>query len=152
LFCVNQIADFHAKRIFCREIITEGFSSNLHLEIHSDGREETFLKWIKNAAVVVIPRFSFDISSSGISTYLCAMAAWRCVIISKGPGAHDILTDQQAIIVEPENADCLAKAIITAWNDINLRKKIAISGRRYAEQLQGEERLLTDLLNLVRNS
>jgi hypothetical protein len=49
-------------------LINEELPENLHLKFHTDGKEETFLNWIKNAALVVIPRFSFDISSSGIST------------------------------------------------------------------------------------
>ncbi len=131
------------------ELITEGYPQNLRLETHSDGREETFLTWIKNAAVVVIPRFSFDISATGISTYLCSMAAWRCVVLSKGPGAEDILTDDQAILVDPEDPNQLAKAILAAWNDSGLRRKIAINGRKYAEQLQGEDSLLDDILKLA---
>ncbi|MCI0563300.1 MAG: glycosyltransferase [Nitrososphaera sp.] len=131
------------------ELITEGFPQNLRLETDSEGTEEAFLKWIKNAAIVVIPRFSFDISASGISTYLCSMAAWRCVVLSKGPGAEDLLTNDQAILVDPEDPNQLAKAMLAAWNDSCLRRTIAINGRKYVEQLQGEDRLLDDILKLV---
>lgn len=131
------------------KLITEGLPHNLRLETDSDGTEEAFLKWIKNAAVVVIPRFSFDISASGISTYLCSMAAWRCVVLSKGPGAEDLLTEHQAILVDPEDPNQLAKAMLAAWNDSGLRRTIAINGRKYAEQLQGEDRLLDDILKLA---
>lgn len=130
-------------------MITEGYPKNLRLEVHNDGKEETFLNWIKNAAIVVIPRFYFDISSTGISTYLCSMAAWRCVILSKGPGAEDLLLDNQAILVDPEDPNQLANAILNVWNNKSLRRKVAINGRKYAEQLQGEDRLLDDILKLI---
>jgi hypothetical protein len=63
---------------------------NVKLEIHSDGQESTFLKWIAEARIVVVPRFKKDIASTGISTYLCAMGLKRPVIISRGPGAEDV--------------------------------------------------------------
>ena len=131
------------------QLITEGLPANLRLVIDNSGKEEVFLNWIKNAAIVVIPRYSFDIAPSGISTYLCAMAAWRCVILSKGPGSQDLLTDGQAVLVEPENVAQLADAILLAWNDINLRKRVAIQGRRYANQLKGKTRLLSDILKTL---
>jgi glycosyltransferase involved in cell wall biosynthesis len=130
-------------------LVTEGFPDNLRLEVHSDGKQGTFLEWIKNAAIIVIPRFSSDIASTGISTYLCSMAAWRCVILSIGPGAQDVLRDGQAVLVDPESPDQLANAMLRVWNDRSLRKEIAIKGRLYAEQLQGGERLLDDILKLI---
>lgn len=130
-------------------LVIEKIPKNLQIIYDKDFKEETFLQWIKSAAIVVLPRFSYDISATGISTYLCAMAAWRCVIISKGPGADDILTNDQAIFVDPENSIQLANAIYSAWHDTSLRKKVAINGRKYAEKLQGEERLLNDIFDLV---
>jgi glycosyltransferase involved in cell wall biosynthesis len=132
-------------------LVTDSFPDNLRLEYHDDGNEETFLNFIKKSAIVVIPRFSNDISSTGISTYLCAMASWRCVIISKGPGADDVLLDRQAVLINPENPYELAREINNLWSNLDLRKEIAINGRKYAEKLQGEERMLDDILEFVTN-
>ncbi len=120
---------------------------NVRLEYHSDGNDETFLDWLKNAAIVVIPRFKNDISSTGISTYLISMAASRCVVLSRGPGAEDVLTEGQAVLVDPESPEELAAALQTLWNNTEQRVAVAKRGRQYAEQVGGERRLLRDVLN-----
>lgn len=122
---------------------------NLRVVVHDDGKEATFLKWIRESSVVVIPRFLHDITSTGISTYLCAMAMERCVILSKGPGADDILTNGQAVLVDPESSHQLAGALNTLWKDDELRSRIARKGRKYVEGLKGEDRLLRDVLQLA---
>ncbi len=128
------------------ELITERLPENLKVATHDDGREETFLRWIAGAAAVVIPRFRDDIASTGISTYLCAMAASRCVILSKGPGAEELLTGGEAVLVEPEDAAALSRAILKVWHDRAFREATATKGRQYAELLRGEERLLRDIV------
>jgi glycosyltransferase involved in cell wall biosynthesis len=118
---------------------------NLKLIIDDGGGEEAFIEYLAQARVVVIPRFRHDIAASGIGTYLAAMALKRCVIISQGPGADDVLTDQ-AIIVPPEDVDRLAEQITRVWGDDALRAELASRGQQYACSLQGEERLHADLL------
>lgn len=130
------------------QLAFDSLPANVRLEYHTDGKEETFLKWLKEAAIVVIPRFKTDISSSGISTYLSSMAAWRCVILSQGPGAEDVLTDGQAVIVPAEDVEALAQTLKKLWNDPLERSKIALRGRKYAEEVQGEERLLRDVFRV----
>lgn len=137
------------KQLFRRhgtQLDSQTLPPNVRIEYHSDGKDETFLDWLKNAAIVVIPRFKQDISSTGISTYLSSMAASRCVILSKGPGAEDVLVEGQAVLVDPEDVPQLANALKTYWKDSQLRAAVALRGRRYAEQLQGEQRLLRDVL------
>jgi glycosyltransferase involved in cell wall biosynthesis len=121
---------------------------NVRLEIHSDGNSETFINWIKGAAVVVIPRFANAISPNGISTYLTAMAAHRCVVLTRGPGAEDLLRGE-ALLVCPEQPRCMADTVELAWKGLDLRKSVATKGRSYAEQLQGERRYMTDLLEII---
>lgn len=127
------------------QLAFDNLPANVRLEYHTDGKEETFLTWLKEAAIVVIPRFKTDISSSGISTYLSSMASWRCVVISQGPGAEDVLTEGQAVIVPAEDVETLAKTLNRLWNDPLERSKVAQRGRKYAEEVQGEERLLRDV-------
>jgi len=110
------------------------------------GSDESFLQHMRKARVVVIPRFCRDINATGISVSLQAMALGKCVIISSGPGSSDLPTGEEAILVEPENADALAKAIQKAWHDDEYRKGIARRGYEYAMSLGGEERLLADIL------
>jgi len=122
---------------------------NVKLEIHSDGKKETFLQWIKDSAIVVVPRFANAISPNGISVYLTAMGALRCVVLTKGPGADDVLLTGEAILVDPEDPRELANAVSAAWNDHDLRRSVALKGREYAETMQGTRRYMTDLLRII---
>jgi glycosyltransferase involved in cell wall biosynthesis len=122
-----------------------GLPVNVQLLVDASDGLESFVDFINRARVVVIPRFRHDIAATGISTYLVAMALRKCVIISEGPGAGDVLTDQ-AVIVPPEDVERLAQQIELLWNDEGLRQRIAAQGRLYAEQLGGEKRFLSDIL------
>jgi len=120
---------------------------NLKLVIDDSDRLEDFIDFIAKARLVVIPRFKHDIAASGISTYLVAMALNKCVIISEGPGADDVL-DDQAIMVPPEHPERLAEEIKNLWNDEERRARVASRGYEYAMSLGGYERLLSDILRV----
>jgi glycosyltransferase involved in cell wall biosynthesis len=120
-------------------------SRNVRLEMH-DGPLRTFIAAIARARIVVIPRYRDDIGCTGISTYLMAMALGKCVIISRGPGAEDVLTDQ-AVLVEPENVQALDDAVRELWSDGARRQAVGTAAKRYAESCGGTQRLATDVLN-----
>ena len=113
---------------------------NLRLVPDSGDRQE-FVKYMAKARLVVIPTQSSSLCASGISSYLDAMYLGKCVIVSHGPGASDVLTDQ-ALLVPPHDVGALREAIRTAWEDDGLRRRIAENGRRYASSLGGEQELL----------
>ncbi len=117
---------------------------NLRLELHSAGGLASFLQFIAGAKLVVIPRFKHDIASTGISTYLMAMGMGKCVILSRGPGAEDLLKDE-ALLVEPGNVQALAEAIRAMWDDDGRRKQIAAAGKLYADRCEGSLRLARDI-------
>jgi glycosyltransferase involved in cell wall biosynthesis len=119
---------------------------NVELIVDDSDRLEDYLRFIERARMVVIPRFKGDIAPTGISTYLVAMALNKCVIISEGPGAGDVLTNE-ATIVPPEDPERLAEQIKLLWEDEGMRTELAARGRVYAESAQGEERLLSDILH-----
>lgn len=119
--------------------------SNVKLIIDESDSIEDYLGFIERARLVVIPRFKGDIAPTGISTYLVAMALGRCVVISEGPGAGDVLNDEAAL-VPPEDPTRLAEQIKLLWEDERTRNEIAARGRAYAERARGEERLLSDIL------
>jgi glycosyltransferase involved in cell wall biosynthesis len=121
--------------------------ANVSLVKDQEGTFESFARYISGARIVVIPRFHYDIAATGISTYLLAMALKKCVIISDGPAASDVLSDE-AVIVPPGDVNALASAITTYWDNDDLRSAMAERGHRYALQLRGEERLLADVLEL----
>lgn len=111
-----------------------------------DDCKEAFINYISNARIVVIPRFRDDIAPAGIATYLSAMIRRRCCVLSEGPGHDDVLTGGQAVIVEPEDPEQLAKAIRRLWEDDELRTSIAERGYAYAQSVGDERRLHSDIL------
>ena len=116
--------------------------------LHHDGRRESWIEMIAGARVVVLPILDTTISSSGISTYLDAMALRRCVVITEGPATRGLLTDE-AILVPATNAPAMAAAITAAWTDPALRRSTSQRGYAYAAACQGEQRFLHDILSAV---
>jgi glycosyltransferase involved in cell wall biosynthesis len=124
-----------------------------HLTILPDsGSSDDVVRNMARARLVVIPTQASSICASGISTYLDAMYLGKCVIVSSGPGASDLLTDQ-ALLVPPHDVTALKDAIRRAWEDDSLRKRTAESGRNYALSLGGEkeflQRIFRHVLDLV---
>jgi glycosyltransferase involved in cell wall biosynthesis len=120
---------------------------NVRLVVDEGDSLDAYIDFISGARLLVLPRYRGDIAPTGISTYLLAMALHKCVIISAGPGAEDVLTDQ-AVIVPPEDAPRLAEQIELLWRDDQLRSEIASRGREYARSLGGEDRLLSDIVRV----
>jgi glycosyltransferase involved in cell wall biosynthesis len=130
-------------------VLVEGkeLPANLREEVH-DGARATWIEWMRNARVVVIPIRAGVISSPGISTIMDAMALKKCVVITEGPATHGII-DGQALTVPPADPAALAATISRAWNDHRLRDAVATRARQYALAQQGEQRLHTDLMRVV---
>ncbi|MBS0377897.1 MAG: glycosyltransferase [Proteobacteria bacterium] len=114
--------------------------ANLKVLPDAGGRHD-LIRNLARAKVVVIPTHSASLCASGLSTYLDAMYLEKCVVISEGPGASDLLTNE-AILVPPHNEGALAEAIQRAWEDDQLRRTTAAAGRAYAESLGVEADLL----------
>jgi glycosyltransferase involved in cell wall biosynthesis len=121
--------------------------ANLRIEFHEDGKESTYLGYFERAKVVCLPRYKWDIASTGISALFCSFGLGKCVLISKGPGAEDILTQGQALFFEPEDVDSLAALIRRVWDDNALRRRVGAAAAEFADCVQGEDRLLRDILD-----
>ena len=110
-----------------------------------------FLEHIAGATLVVLPVLKGNISATGISVYLSAMALGKCVIISSGPAVDDVVPTEAAITVPPEDVAALTSAIKTTLDDHDLREKTAAAGQAYALSLGGEENLYLNVLNQLKN-
>jgi glycosyltransferase involved in cell wall biosynthesis len=109
------------------------------------GSRKDLVRNLARARLVVIPTLPSSLCASGLSTYLDAMFLGKCVIISAGPGASDLLTDQ-AMVVPPSDVEALKSAIRRGWEDDQLRSRVAAAGRAYAASLGGEPELLDRVL------
>jgi glycosyltransferase involved in cell wall biosynthesis len=114
--------------------------------VRLDGSPEPFISYMASARVVVLP-ITPEISGAGMSVYIQAMALKKCVILSAGPGAEDVLTSDQAIIVPPSDPDALRQAIERAFTDPSYRARFEQSGYEWAMSLGGEERLYKTILS-----
>jgi glycosyltransferase involved in cell wall biosynthesis len=129
----NRTADFSWR--------PDNLPANLEL-LADTGSDEDLVHNLARAKVVVIPTLKSSLCASGISTYLDAMYLGKCVIMSEGPGASELLGSGQAILVTPEDPDALRSAIQEAWENQKLRERVAAAGQRYALSLGGEKELL----------
>jgi len=111
-----------------------------------EGTDEYLVQVIEKAKLVVLPILASRIAPSGISTYLSSMLMGKCVILTEGPAASDIFTEE-VILVPPEDPEALAEAIRRAWEDDDLRHRTAEAGRRYSESCGGEEELQQRVLD-----
>ncbi|MEM4655319.1 MAG: glycosyltransferase [Thermosphaera sp.] len=113
--------------------------------VRLDGTPRPFIELMAKARLVVMP-IKPEICGAGIGVYIMAMALRKCVILSAGPGAEDVLTENQAIIVPPQDSTALRKAIEKAYSDSDYRRTYEENGYRYAITLQGEDRLMESLI------
>jgi glycosyltransferase involved in cell wall biosynthesis len=122
--------------------------------LEDDGSSESMFRILEGARLVVLPILKTSLCASGVSTYLNAMLMRKCVVLTDGPGASDVLTDQ-ALICPSEDPTALASLIRRAWEDDDLRNRTADAGYRYALSLGGEpelrQRVVDAALNYFRN-
>jgi glycosyltransferase involved in cell wall biosynthesis len=116
--------------------------------VRLDGSPEAFISYMASARVVVLP-IKPDICGAGIGVYIMAMALKKCVIISSGPGADDVLNPDQAIIVPAVDPISLRSSIAKAFSDVAYRRKYEEHGFDYARKLQGEEKLLQSIMRVL---
>ena len=116
--------------------------------LEDDGSVESMFRILESARLVVLPILKTSICASGVSTYLNAMLMKKCVILTDGPGASDVLTDQ-ALICASEDPDALASAIRKAWEDEALLHRTAEAGYNYALSLGGEPELRQRVIDAV---
>jgi glycosyltransferase involved in cell wall biosynthesis len=114
--------------------------------VRLDGSPEAFLSYMAAARLVVLP-ITPEICGAGISVYAQAMALRKCVIISAGPGAEDVLNSDQAIIVPPSDPALLRRAIERAFTDPSYRAPFERNGYQWAMSLGGEEQLYETILS-----
>jgi len=116
--------------------------------VRLDGTPYEFISMMAASRLVVLP-ITPEISGAGISVYLQAMALRKCVILSAGPGAEDVLTEGQAVIVPPSDPAALRVAIERAFSDPAYREQVAQNGYEWANSLGGEEQLFASILSYL---
>jgi len=121
------------------------FPKNLALLSDKKGAA-SWLENLKQAKILVIPVLRSSLCASGISTYLDGMLLGKCVVISEGPGASDVLTKDQAAVVPAENANALREKLKLLCEDEALRRHLAKNGRELALQAGGERELFKRVL------
>lgn len=113
--------------------------------LSDDGSQACLVRILSGAKLVVIPILKSSICASGIGIYLNSMLLGKCVLLSRGPGASDVLNDQ-AMFFEAEDPADLRSTIRRAWEDEGLRLSTAAAGRAYGLSLGGEPELYDRVL------
>lgn len=118
--------------------------------VRLDGGAEPFLSEMAAARLVVLP-VTPEICGAAISVYIQAMALRKCVILTEGPAAEDVLTSGQAIIVPARDPVALRQAIERALRDDEYRAQFERNGYEWAMPLGGERELYERLLARLRD-
>ncbi len=126
----------------------EAFHGDVEFIPH-DGNPESWVAHMAGAKFVVLAISPLSINASGISTYLCAMALRKCVIITEGPSTRGILDEHTSVIVPPSDPDALRRAIIRVDSDADFRRRIAGGGYRYAMSCGDVSRLHRDFIACI---
>jgi glycosyltransferase involved in cell wall biosynthesis len=116
--------------------------------LDDDRTEESEIRILRDARLVVLPILAKSLVASGISTCLNAMFLEKCVIGSEGPGMSDIFTSQ-VLTFPPEDPQRLAETIRRAWDDSGLRRATAAAGRQFALQSGAEPELYQRIIEEV---
>ncbi len=116
----------------------ENLPPNVKL-LDDDGSEQAMTRIIEGARLVALPMLASNLLA-GVGVYLNAMYLGKCVIITEGAGASDVLSDE-ALFVPPEDPEALAETIRRAWEDDGLRRTTAEKGWKHAIGLGGEPEL-----------
>ncbi len=110
--------------------------------IRDEGGKEGWISGLAGARIVAIPTLPESLCASGIGTYLDAMALGKPVVITRGPGADDVLDSKLARFVPAQNPQALADQLQQLWNDRPAAAQLAANGRDYALSLGDESSLL----------
>jgi glycosyltransferase involved in cell wall biosynthesis len=116
--------------------------------VDDDRTEESEIRILRNARLVVLPILAKSLVASGISTCLNAMYLEKCVIGSEGPGMSDIFTSE-ILTFPPEDQRRMAETIRHAWEDSALRRATAAAGRRFALQAGAEPQLYQRIIDEI---
>jgi glycosyltransferase involved in cell wall biosynthesis len=116
--------------------------------LDDDRTEESEIRILCGARLVVLPILAKSLVASGISTCLNAMFLGKCVIGSEGPGMSDLFTSE-VLTFPPEDPQRMSEAIRRAWDDSALRLATAAAGRRFALQAGAEPELYQRIIDEV---
>jgi len=120
-----------------------------NVSVLDDNRtEESEIRILRNAKLVVLPILAKSLVASGISTCLNAMYLEKCVIGSEGPGMSDIFTCE-VLTFPPEDPQRMSETIRRAWDDSALRRATAAAGRRFALHAGAEPELYQRIVDEV---
>jgi glycosyltransferase involved in cell wall biosynthesis len=142
---VNNLRD-SVKAKSLENVVLTGFVNNAvlpHFQAASD--------------ILLMPyQYKVEASSGGdISRYLSPMkmfeylACGRAIISSDLPVLREVLNDENAILLPPENVDAWQQAIIDLWKDARMRQMLAVRARQQARQFTWEKRASRILEGLV---
>jgi glycosyltransferase involved in cell wall biosynthesis len=129
---------------------TESLTEYIKYEDNFINKEELY-ELISKAKFVVIPINTGVLQPAGISVYLECMAFGKAAIVSSGTSVDGIIDNGVAEIYESGSSKSLRSALLKLWNDDTYRKKLSEAGKKYADSLEGHDRLVDDIKKILIN-
>ncbi len=124
------------------------YPKNIEIILH-DGSYKSWIKYIAQCKILVVPVDDRCIYAEGCSTYIEAMALKKCVITTKFEGTNGIIDTGEAILIPRKDVNQLKAEIIKAWEDDDYRQKITERGYNYAMSLGGKDQYHRNILHFV---
>jgi glycosyltransferase involved in cell wall biosynthesis len=107
------------------------------------------LRSYQKADVLVFPN---HLQSWGLAVFE-AMASGLPVIVSKGAGAHEVLTDKQnALLVPPRSPSAIADAIEELWANPVLYRQLSAEGRIFTEKSISWSKYADQMISLFQSA
>ncbi|MFH1903526.1 MAG: glycosyltransferase family 4 protein [Candidatus Omnitrophota bacterium] len=118
---------WYANKIY---YLVEKYGLEKHFHFHGYSDEEQLVAAYQKADLFVFPNFP---QTWGLAVFE-AMACRTPVIVSRGCGASEVLTDgENALLVPPMSPQRIAEAVICLRNDPALWLKLSANGRQFVE-------------------
>lgn len=96
--------------------------------------EETLIEYYRQSRFIVVPLEETTHTGAGINPVMEAGAFGKAVIATRTGGMATFVKDgETGILVPPNDADALRKAIETLWTQPELALKMGLANRRYME-------------------
>ncbi|WP_072904059.1 glycosyltransferase family 4 protein [Hathewaya proteolytica] len=108
---------------------------------------------ISSMDATVIPLKKLDIFKGALPSKMFeALSAELPIILSAEGEAEKLINNAKAgIVVEPENPEAMAQAIIKLYKDENLRKELGLNGRAYVKEHYSRDNIARKLENIIKN-
>lgn len=123
LNAVRQLPELPTS-VICGQNDFQGLEAPSNVQVFTEIPRDTYLEKLRRCRLVALPLLNTE-RATGQVVMLEAMAMGKPVITTRSPGTVDHIADgENGILIEPGDADALAREIERLWDDPTLRQRL----------------------------